>query len=62
MGASLRPELARIVAEHYLAADGDWDAAKNLILSSNALQCRTTRSALRMERELRQRVNTLTRS
>jgi hypothetical protein len=60
MGASLRPDLARIVAEHYLAA-GDWEAAKTGILSSNALQCRNARTAVRMERELRQRLGTLTR-
>ena len=53
--ASLRPELARIVAEHYLAA-GDWDLAKQRILSSNALQCRSAGSAVRLEREFRQRL------
>ena len=57
--ASLRPELARIVAEHYLAA-GDWVLAKQRILSSNALQCRSASSAVRLERELRQRLGTLT--
>ncbi|MCG3776509.1 MAG: hypothetical protein JW395_3368 [Nitrospira sp.] len=56
---SLRPELARIVAESYLAA-GDWDRAKDRILSSNALQCRSASSAIRLERELRQRLETLT--
>ena len=57
--ASLRPELARIVAECYLAA-GDWELAKDRILSSNALQCRRSSSAVRLERELRQRLATLT--
>ena len=38
IAASLRPELARIVAESYLAT-GDWNLAKERILSSNALQC-----------------------
>ena len=57
--ASLRPDLARIVAEHYLAA-GDWDLAKQRILSSNALQCRSASSAIRLEREFRQRLGTLT--
>ena len=56
---SLRPELARIVAEHYLAA-GDWVLAKEHILSSNALQCRSASSAVRLERELRNRLATLT--
>lgn len=56
--ASLRPELARIVAEHYIEA-GDWDAAKQAILSTNALQCRSTTSAVRLEREFRQRLGTL---
>ncbi|MDB6151875.1 MAG: hypothetical protein JWL90_328 [Chthoniobacteraceae bacterium] len=57
--ASLRPELARIVAESYLAT-GDWDLAKERILSANALQCRSAPSAVRLERELRQRLETLT--
>ncbi|MCX7113877.1 MAG: DUF1819 family protein [Proteobacteria bacterium] len=56
---SLRPELARIVAEHYLEI-GNWDMAKVRILSSNALQCRSASSAVRMERELRQRLKCLT--
>jgi len=59
--ASLRPELVRIIAENYLA-DCDWDAARHRVLSSNALQCRTASSAVRLERELRQRLETLTRS
>jgi hypothetical protein len=57
--ASLRPELVRIIAERYLAA-GDWDLAKDQILSSNSLQCRSRSSAIRLERELRQRLATLT--
>ena len=56
--ASLRPELARIVAEHYLAAM-DWDVAKNHILSSNALQARGKRTGERMELEFRRRLQTL---
>ena len=57
--ASLRPELARIVAECYLEL-GDWDLAKDRTLSANALQCRSASSAVRLERELRQRLETLT--
>lgn len=57
--ASLRPELARIVAECYLSA-GDWDSAKERILRTNALQCRSSSSAIRIERELRQRIQRLT--
>jgi BrxA len=57
--ASLRPELARVVAECYLAAN-DWGVAKNRILSSNALQCRSAGSLVRLERELRQRIARLT--
>lgn len=56
--ASLRPELARIVAEHYLAS-GDWPTAKAQILASNALQAKSPASAIRLERELRQRVERL---
>ena len=58
--ASLRPELARIVAECFLTK-GNWDLVKEHILSTNALQCRSTSSAVRLERELRQRLETLTR-
>ena len=53
--ASLRPELARIVAEHFLAVR-DWEKTKEHILSTNALQCRSASSAVRLERELRQRL------
>ena len=56
---SLRPELARIVAEHYMQT-GNWDMTKVRILSSNALQCRSVNSAVRMERELRKRLKCLT--
>ena len=56
---SLRPELARIVAEHYQEM-GNWDMTKARILSSNALQCRSAGSAVRMERELRNRLKGLT--
>lgn len=56
--ASLRPELARIVAERYFAA-GNWDAAKRDVLATNALQTRSRASAIRLEREFRQRLSTL---
>ncbi len=58
--SSLRPELARIVAEAYLDC-GDWGLAKQRILEQNALQSRVASSGIRMEREIRQRVQTLTR-
>jgi hypothetical protein len=57
--ASLRPDLARVVAECYLKTN-DWELAKANILSSNALQCRSASSAVRLERELRQRLGKLT--
>jgi len=57
--ASLLPEMARVVAEYYLAA-GDWDLAKRQVVSSNALQCRNASSAVRLERELRHRLQRLT--
>jgi len=57
--ASLRPELARVIAEHFLAAR-DWGAARHQILDTNALQTRTPTSGIRLERELRQRLMTLT--
>jgi hypothetical protein len=57
--ASLRPELARIVAEVYLA-ERDWDATRRRILDTNALQARSASSAKRLEIELRRRLVTLT--
>ena len=59
MAASLRPELARIVADHFLNT-GDWEAAKERVLGTNALQCRSRASAIRLERELRLRLQLLT--
>jgi hypothetical protein len=56
--ASLRPELARIIAEAYLAA-GDWGLAKNHVLSRNEIQSKSRSSLVRMERELRQRLQRL---
>jgi hypothetical protein len=56
--ASLRPELARIVAEAYLEC-GDWQETRRRVLASNALQARTSSSGVRMEREMRQRIQTL---
>jgi DNA-binding MarR family transcriptional regulator len=57
--ASLRPELARVVAEVYLA-ERDWDATRRRILDTNALQARSASSAKRLEIELRRRLVTLT--
>ena len=57
--ASLRPELARIVAEDFLLS-GDWEQTKRRILSTNALQARTPSSSVRMEREFRRRLQKLT--
>jgi hypothetical protein len=57
--ASLRPELARIVAQAYLDC-GDWELARQHVLEQNLLQSRSRASAIRMEREFRQRLQTLT--
>jgi hypothetical protein len=57
--ASLRPELCRVLAEHFLKLS-DWEVARREILESNALQARAPRTGLRLERELRQRLMTLT--
>jgi hypothetical protein len=59
VATSLRPELLRVVAEAYLHT-GSWEAAKARVLESNALQARSPSSAVRMERELRQRLRRLT--
>ena len=57
--ASLRPELAGILAEHYLNS-GSWDETKDWALSTNALQCSSAASSNRLEREIRPRLQTLT--
>lgn len=59
LAVSLRPEQSRIIAEAYLA-EGDWNTAKIRVLASNALQCRGLSTSIRTERELRQRLGTLT--
>lgn len=57
--ASLRTELARIIACSYLDL-GNWTVVKDHVLKSNALQYRSSSSAIRVERELRQRLQRLT--
>jgi len=58
--ASLRPELARVVAELFLETS-DWSLTRERVLASNALQSRSVGSAKRMEQERRLRLATLTR-
>jgi len=58
---SLRPDLARLVAECYLECE-NWADVKNRILATNALQTRSEKTAIRLEREMRQRLSTLTQS
>jgi hypothetical protein len=48
-----------VVAEAYLQT-ASWDAAKTQVLAANSLQARSPASAIRMERELRQRLMHLT--
>lgn len=57
----MRPELLLILAEGYLQC-GSWEKAKETILATNGLQCRTASSAIRLEREFRQRLQTLSSS
>lgn len=57
--ASLRPDLARIAADAYLAC-GTWAGARQQVLTDNAFQSRTKRSLQRMEREIRTRLEHLT--
>ena len=56
---SLRPELARIVAEVFFAS-GDWDITRANVLSRNSLQFKSPLSARRVEGELRLRLKMLT--
>jgi len=59
--ASLRPELGRIIAEVYLTC-GDWEQTKKTVVFENALQARSSTSGSRLEREIRPRLQLLTRS
>lgn len=59
LGVSLRPDLARVVAEVFVA-EGTWEATRARVLATNALQCRTRLTLRRMEQELRLRLSTLT--
>jgi hypothetical protein len=52
LGVSLRPDLARVVAEVFLE-EGSWEATRSRVLATNALQCRSRLSLRRMEQELR---------
>lgn len=56
---SLRPDLARIAADAYLAC-GTWASARQQVLTDNAFQSRTKTSLQRMEREIRLRLKCLT--
>ena len=56
---SLRPDLARIAADAYLAC-GTWAGARQQVLADNAFQSRTKTSLQRMEREIRPRLELLT--
>jgi hypothetical protein len=53
--------LARIVAEARIEK-GSWEAAREHVIASNALQARSRASTIRLERELRQRLQLLTES
>lgn len=57
--ASLRPELAGTVVEYFFRL-GSWEETKRAVLAANALQARSSASSVRMEREIRQRLQTLT--
>ena len=54
IAASLRAKLTRNVATAYLDLC-DWEVAEDQVLATNTLQCRNQRSAVRLERKLRQR-------
>jgi len=57
--ASLRPELAGTVVEYFFRL-GSWEETKRAILAANALQARSSASSIRMEREIRRRLQKLT--
>lgn len=51
--------MARIIAAKYAETES-WTETRAWVLSTNALQCRSQASLLRLERELRQRLQLLT--
>jgi len=58
--AGLRPELASVIAAIHLEEQGDWTRTKAAVLERNALQARSASSGKRLESELRQRLQCLT--
>jgi len=56
--ASLRPELLRAIVE-IRVEEPSWEATKTRVLAANVLQSRSPNSAIRIERELRQRLQKL---
>jgi hypothetical protein len=58
--AGLRPELAAVIAAIHLEEQGDWTRTKAAVLERNALQARSASSGKRLESELRQRLQGLT--
>jgi hypothetical protein len=58
--AGLRPDLASVIAAIHLEEQGDWARTKAAVLERNALQARSASSGKRLESELRQRLQGLT--
>jgi hypothetical protein len=58
--AGLRPELAAVIAAIHLEEQGDWARTKSRVLERNALQARSASTGKRLESELRQRLQGLT--
>ena len=58
--AGLRPELAAVIAAIHLEQQGDWARTKAVVLERNALQARSASTGKRLESELRQRLQGLT--
>jgi hypothetical protein len=58
--AGLRPELASVIAAIHLEQQGDWARTKAVVLERNALQARSASTGKRLESELRQRLQGLT--
>ena len=60
--AGLRPELAALIAAIHLEEQGDWARTKAAVLERNALQARSASTGKRLESELRQRLQGLTKA
>ena len=59
--AGLKPDLAGLIARIY-GDSGSWEKSKSLVIENNLLQTRSLSTSIRLESELRQRLQHLSKS